>query len=942
MSQVCSKCSRVNPADAVYCYFDGALLQGHPSANGGPVNPGTALFANPFVFPTGQTCQNFDQLAMACQQNWDTARDLLKQGFLVGFFGGLGRADLAKAAQEAAQFPDHDRGLDQLLAKLPSKVLEDPKLKVEPSEVNLGIVPMGTDRSFDLHLDNKGMRLVYGTAVSDSKWLLIGDGPGQKEKIFQFGDEAAIPVHIRGQDLRAGPKPLVGQLFFESNAGQPITVKVRLEVPVKPFPEGVLSGAKSPREVAVKARENPQAAAALFESGAVAAWFKENGWIYPVQGPAGTGIGAVQQFFEALGLAKAPKVVIDKQSLALTGNIGQPVQATLKVETPEKRPVYAHATADENWLDVQQTTVEAKGRVVLIHVRVPAVPNRPGQTLTAKIRVAANGNQRFMLPVTLTVQGTGAGYAQPAYAEPMPVMAIPDNPHGTVGGSSPQAIVAGPPAGNSPPSVIPVDSGGGNAPFQFQPASAPPIAQPPNIQSRRPRRQQGNEPIPFFVHIVPLILLGFALLITVIVDLLSSGTSAPTAVGLLDEWPRISIFYDYPLKEYPAEVRKDLGHTMRFGLRTNAPGGVQGNNKKLTYDIFGQTNSTLVMIDGNVAAYGNKTEGVWANEPKNIGNYGTSKASTWFCKKIDFVQKIERIPGEPFLEPKGTKIRVSQKKVVTLSEDTYIRALDTCLVRYEIKNRDTKDRKVGLRIVLDTYIGDNDGVPFTVPGVGLVSDKMAFSGKNKIPDFLQALERPDLKDPGTVVQINLKIGEDWEAPNRVLLTLWPGWGKSGRQPSRKALNTWKVPLISIRKNAKNPDSALVLYWDPIDIPPGKTRKLGFTYGLGHVSSQTGELSLTASQNRKVGDEVTILARVSDPNVKTITLNLPSGLTLENGEKATKNVPPLPRGIVGRPREVSWRARATASGVHEIEASTDTGFTQKTRISIHGQGGIFGG
>ena len=29
-------------------------------------------------------------------------------------FGGLGRVDLAMAAQEAAKFPDTDRGLDQL------------------------------------------------------------------------------------------------------------------------------------------------------------------------------------------------------------------------------------------------------------------------------------------------------------------------------------------------------------------------------------------------------------------------------------------------------------------------------------------------------------------------------------------------------------------------------------------------------------------------------------------------------------------------------------------------------------------------------------------------------------------------------------------------------------------------------------------------------------
>src|SRR5437899_2908444 len=127
MPQLCSQCSRANPPEASYCYYDGALLAGH-SANGA-AHQGTRPFPHQFVFPSGLTCRNFDQLAMACQQNWRQALDVLKQGFLAGFFGGLGRADLAQAAQEALRFPDADRGLDRLLSKLPTQVLEPPKLK---------------------------------------------------------------------------------------------------------------------------------------------------------------------------------------------------------------------------------------------------------------------------------------------------------------------------------------------------------------------------------------------------------------------------------------------------------------------------------------------------------------------------------------------------------------------------------------------------------------------------------------------------------------------------------------------------------------------------------------------------------------------------------------------------------------------------------------------
>src|SRR5262249_12340636 len=155
-----------------------------------------------------------------------------------------------------------------------------------------------------------------------------------------------------GQHLRAGNKPLEGHLVLESNGGQPLTITVRAEVPARPFREGVLAGAVSPRQIAEKAKAAPKDAAPLFEHGNVAAWFKENGWTYPVQGPNASGLGAVQQFFEALGLATAPKVEVTEKSLSLRGDIGTSVQATLEVKTQEKRPVYAHATTDQDWLDV--------------------------------------------------------------------------------------------------------------------------------------------------------------------------------------------------------------------------------------------------------------------------------------------------------------------------------------------------------------------------------------------------------------------------------------------------------------------------------------------------------------------------------------------------------------------------------------------------------------
>jgi len=158
MSQTCPKCSRANPAEALYCFSDGSPLPNHSSGNGQAAR--NLGFASPFVFPTGQTCHNYDQLALACLDNWQTARDLLTQGYLERFLRGLGRADLALAARDAARFPDADRGLDQLLNKLPAQSLKGPQAQVEPRQVNLGTQRVGTDTNLNLKITNVGMGLL--------------------------------------------------------------------------------------------------------------------------------------------------------------------------------------------------------------------------------------------------------------------------------------------------------------------------------------------------------------------------------------------------------------------------------------------------------------------------------------------------------------------------------------------------------------------------------------------------------------------------------------------------------------------------------------------------------------------------------------------------------------------------------------------------------------
>jgi hypothetical protein len=895
MAQICSKCSAANPPDATYCYHDGALLEGHTAQRGG-LTRGSQPFPSQFVFPSGQVCGNFDQLATACQYHWSEAVDLLRQGYLASFLGGLGRVDLAMAAQEAARFPDVDRGLDQLLAKLPTQVLSAPKLKAEPADVNLGIVPMGADRGFELHLANQGGRLLYGSVVSDSKWLTLGEAPGNAQKLFQFRDEAVVPVQIRGQHLRAGNKPLEGQLLVDSNGGQ-VALQVRVDVPVKPFPRGVLAGATAPREVAVKAKKEPKEAARLFEDGSVAQWYKDNGWTYPVQAPTASGLGAVQQFFEALGLASAPKVEVAEKAIHLLGGVGESLQHTLEVRTPEKRPVWAWAACDQPWLDVGRATLN--GRVATLPVLVRSVPNRPGETLQATINVTANGNQRFAVPVTLIV-AAGSPFAFPA--DDGPVLAVP-------AAAVPAAAVAAEPVlavpalavDDGPVLAVPAQPAEPFAAFALGAAPAAVVAPAPVATRTAPaaeprsRRKQGSP----WMHLLPAGLLLVALLATIVKDLFFTPAGAADRVPV-DLHARIRIGYDFLPRGGTA---KDVGHSMRFGLVMLDPQNPNvANPKKLTYDPLGRTNSTVVRIDGQDHVFGN-VPGKWAANPEKAGKYSGGKKATWvFDEGVAVTQTVELIPGEP-----------------QIVDGEYKRLLDTCLVHYTVENRDNRPHTVGLRVLLDTYIGSTDGPPFTVPGrAELVDTSAEFKGKD-VPDFVQVLEKGDLKDPGTVAQLNLKLGGKLEAPERVSLTHWPQF---------EGLTRYDVPVA-----AMGDDSAVALYWADREVAQHDKRELGFTYGLGSLAtSGTGQLAITVGGALVVNNELTVIGLVTNPKQgEKLTLVLPEGLSLSGGTAAEQPVPPP--AVNNRPSPVTWKVRAAAPGDFDITIRSSAGAEQRRRITI---------
>jgi hypothetical protein len=288
-------------------------------------------------------------------------------------------------------------------------------------------------------------------------------------------------------------------------------------------------------------------------------------------------------------------------------------------------------------------------------------------------------------------------------------------------------------------------------------------------------------------------------------------------------------------------------------------------------------------------------------------------------------------------EYEGQRVRVIQTVGLVVGEQTG--RIDTCLVHYRIENGDNVPHRVGLRFLLDTFIGNNDGVPFLIPGHRqLCSTTADFRRAEDVPDFIEAYEFDDLERPGTVAQVRLRLA-GMEAPSRVTLGAWPN-PKLRIATARQEKTLWEVPLVSLRTLN---DSAVTMYWSERQVEAGGAREMAFTYGLGSVSSGDtgGAMALSVGGSFTPRGEFTLTASVRDPaGGQTLRLQLPEGFERIGGAEVER-VPPLPADGSTRISPVTWRVRAGPSaGEFPLTVLSSTGGKVMRKVQIKVRG-IFG-
>lgn len=393
--QLCPRCQRVNPPEAKYCYFDGADIHLESRGTGQSSDLGRE-----FLFPSGRRCKTYDDLVRGCCAEWEVAQRLLRTGVFKRFFGSLGRMDLATLADRLAKEPDADAALDELLSKLPTRDDIRPRLELSIRRVHLGKVRRGESRKVTVVLTNAGGRPLRGTvSLDDEPWISFANGQSRSLAIFA-PQEQRFDLIIDTGTLVGGQKYLA-KVRVSTNGGA-FEIPVHLEVAAMPFPHPPLDGAMSAKELAYKMKDKPKESVALLENGAVEQWFVQNGWRYPVQGPTAKGIGAVQQFFESLGLSKPPPLTLSESEVTIVCQRGVTAVGQVTLSTEAKKWVFARVVSEAPWLEpIEADWAGSQGVTIGFAIRCDNLPVNSEQV--GRLVIQANGGQKFAVEVRATV-----------------------------------------------------------------------------------------------------------------------------------------------------------------------------------------------------------------------------------------------------------------------------------------------------------------------------------------------------------------------------------------------------------------------------------------------------------------------------------------------------------------------------------------------------------
>ena len=313
-------------------------------------------------------------------------------------------------------------------------------------------------------------------------------------------------------------------------------------------------------------------------------------------------------------------------------------------------------------------------------------------------------------------------------------------------------------------------------------------------------------------------------------------------------------------------VNKDENAQGRFAIETTggAPFQDSDDNKPLVYGRPKPwTSYTTIWLNGDYYVFGGET----GRRAGAAGKYGK-------------VVQEPYVNNGSIITSTNIKDTLLVEQFLTIVKSSTTGLYDSVQIKYRVENIDNKPHKIGLRIMLDTMLGENDGAPFRIGNDAVTTDTIYY--EKQLPQFWQAFDsisNPSVTSQGTFT------GPGVTPPDQVKLADW----------GSMADGVWDFDFnpgeIFLRKGEYEIDSAIALYWVPEYLEPGESRSYITNYGLGGITVVPGLLSLGITSPAEVlmdspDKSIPVIAYVENTseikakNVR-ISIDLPSSLRTEN-------------------------------------------------------------
>ncbi len=306
-----------------------------------------------------------------------------------------------------------------------------------------------------------------------------------------------------------------------------------------------------------------------------------------------------------------------------------------------------------------------------------------------------------------------------------------------------------------------------------------------------------------------------------LIGLLTLSLSVPFMTLGLAQVPKVQIDNEY------IRIVVNTGETNigRFSVGTTG-GDPDRNTDQNKHLIYGGddpwTSYTTIRVGNQNWVYGGETD----RRAGSNALYG------------EMVQPPTVVDGKIESSWKIGPVQVWQVLSITRSSTTGL--MDTAQIEYHIENLDSVAHMVGVRLMLDTMLGANDGAPFRVDDRGVTTDSVFYA--QNMPEFWQAFD--SLANAQVMSQGTLS-GPGVTTPDRLYFT---NWGSLADSP-------WNFEFTPGRDFQRigefELDSAIALFWDQVPLAPGESRSYVSYYGLGGVTIAPGELILGVTSPAEV-------------------------------------------------------------------------------------------